>query len=207
MIRGLGTKNLNAPHRGIRNQVSNMGLGGKALTQVIGNYIRNCLYLSCREIQANMIRMVYWGQGGMLGFNANNQQAKEVADNITIVTESAHNIRELKYSVYLNETGLSPVTRYLLFNKKRGTYPMIARPNKMLRWNPIDEMNHTPHGDRTDILARKVNHPYYEPHNNLDRLVEDSRNKISVSKIFREKMPELKKTIASIVRGELVVKQ
>lgn len=187
----LGTSTLNASHIGIRNQVSNIGLDGKFLTQIIGTYIRKCLLYSCREIQADMVRNI---SQDTLGFRANESQIEHVINAMNFKTEQTSR-RSMELTFSLDESKLTKVERYLLFNEKTGTYKIEPKEKKFLRWNPIDG-NHEnraynlKNGGRY-VFARKVNHPYYQSDNKLDKLFENSRHSIVMTRIFREHMPEL----------------
>ena len=56
----VGTRSINAPHRSIRNQVSDIsvGLDNNTLDKLIGKYVRTCLLLACREMRNSLVEVM-----------------------------------------------------------------------------------------------------------------------------------------------------
>lgn len=198
MERILGTKPLNAPHIGIRNQVSNIGLSKQGLNQVIGTYIRKCLYLSCRELQGKIYESI---TPEVMGFNANEYQIDSVRRALKFKEQDVHRGTIVKVS--LDDEDIDDgITRYLLFNRNPSYYTITPKNKKALHWNPIDTMN----GGRytgEDVFAKIVHHPRYMAKNKLSDIPSTARAHTSVSSIFRKHLPELKQMVKEALVGEL----
>lgn len=197
MARTLGTKPLNRPHIGIRNQVSNMGLSSKGLSQVIGKYIRACLFLSCREFQKQVRSHL---TQDIVGFRANDEQLDNISRAIDFMKTEGN--RTISVTVELDEDKLDGITRYLLFNKNKTPYLITPKNGKWLKWNPIDQMTGQKLYDEV-VFSRRVVHPRYMSHNRLGDLPSISRTHTSVSRIFRENFPRLKEMVKEALVGEL----
>lgn len=204
----LGTRSINAPHgKSIRSQVSDIsiGLDNNTLDKLIGKYVRTCLLLACREMRNSLVEVMsstLRGNVGIMGFRSYKRAAE--LDRATKYKSRPLSSGGREATIYLDEDKLnykedeyskhfSPTLYNLFGSRKSGRYDIYPKNVKFLSWNPQDEYHRNIGTPR--YVAKHTRHPYFYSKTDAPRLLSKARNRVSVSKIFRDRLPALRAEI------------
>lgn len=211
----LGTRSINAPHgKSIRSQVSDIsiGLDNNTLDKLIGKYVRTCLLLACREMRNSLVEVMsstLRDNVGIMGFRSYKRAAE--LDRATRYKSRPLSSGGREATIYLDEDELnykedeyskhfSPTLYNLFGSKKSGRYDIYPKNVKFLSWNPQDEYHRNIGTPR--YVAKHTRHPYFYSKTDAPRLLSKARNRISVSKIFRDRLPALRAEIERAINGK-----
>lgn len=210
----IGTRSINAPHRSIRNQVSDIsvGLDNNTLDKLIGKYVRTCLLSACRKMRDSLVEVMSSAlrdNVGIMGYRS--YKRAEELDRATKYKSYSTGENSRAAEIYLDEDELnyksddyskhfSPTLYNLFGSKKQGYYIIRPKNTSILSWNPMDEYHRNIGENR--VFRPETRHPYYYSKTNVPRLLAKARNRVSVTKIFEDKLPELRAEIERAINGK-----
>lgn len=210
----IGTRSINAPHRSIRNQVSDIsvGLDNNTLDKLIGKYVRTCLLYACRKMRQSVVDVMsseLKSNMSIMGFRSYKRAAE--LDRATKYKSSPISGGGREATIYLDEDELnyktdeyskhfSPTLYNLFGSNKSGRYDIYPKNSRFLMWNPQDEYHRNIGTPR--YVSKHTRHPYYYSNTDSERLLAKARNRVSVTKIFRDKLPELRAEIERAINGK-----